>query len=148
MARTMNPESGVDASVVSQLLQVVGFLLILRFDLHHEALRVLEQTFRSCRVGQPFAIEPIWHGLNTLVAGSVTLALQYAFPVLGIMLLLSIAMVLLGRAVPAINLQEFGFALRVLIAIGAMAYFLVEGSPFLVRTFERLLDGAREMFPV
>lgn len=148
MARSMNPESGIDATVVSQMLQVVGFLLILELDLHHEALRVLEQTFQSCRVGEPFDFGPIWDGLNVLVAGSVELALRYAFPILGTMLLLSVAMVLLGRAVPAINLMEFGFALRVLLALGATAYFLVEGAPFLIHVFESVLDGARDMFPV
>ncbi|MBM4061004.1 MAG: flagellar biosynthetic protein FliR [Planctomycetes bacterium] len=148
LARTMDPESGVDSTVVSQLLQTFGFLLLLQFDVHHEALRVLEQTFRSCRVGEPFDIEPIWAGLQALVGGSVMLAVQYAFPVLGLMLLLSVAMVLLGRAVPAINLMEFGFALRVLLALGALAWFLAEGAPFLVSTFAAILDGARAMFPV
>ncbi len=148
LARTMNPESGVDATVVSQLLQVFGFLLILHYDLHHEALRVLEQTFQSCRVGQPFAIEPIWAGLAALVGGSVQLALQYSLPILGLMLLLSVAMVLLGRAVPAINLMEFGFALRVLLALGALAFLLAEGTPFLLSTFGAMFDGARAMFPV
>jgi flagellar biosynthetic protein FliR len=148
MARTMNPESGTDATVVSQLMQVVGFLMILQFDLHHEALRVLEQTFTACRVGQPFAIEPIWLGLKALVGGSVVLAVQYAFPVLGLMLLLSVATVLIGRAVPSINLMEFGFALRVLLALGAMAWLVVGGAPFLLQTFRALLDGALAMFPI
>ena len=148
MARTMNPESGVDATVMSQLLQVFGFLLILHFDLHHEALRVLEQTFKACRVGEPFDIAPIWAGLQALVGGSVQMAVRYSFPVLGLMLLLSVGMVLLGRAVPAINLMEFGFALRVLLALLAMALFLVEGTPFLLQTFGGMLDGARAMFPV
>ncbi len=148
LARTMNPESGVDGTVVSQLLQVFGFLLILHFDLHHEALRVLEQTFQACPVGQPFDIGPIWAGLQTLVSGSVQIALQYSLPILGLMFLLSIGMVLLGRAVPAINLMEFGFALRVLLALFVMSIFLVEGTPFLIQSFRALLDGAREMFPV
>ena len=148
LARTMNPESGTDATVVSQLLQVVGFLLILQFDLHHEALRVLEQTYRACPVGEPFDIAPIWEGLRLLVAGSVALALQYAFPVLGTMLLLSVGMVLLGRAVPSINLMEFGFALRVLVALGVLTLFLAEGAPFLVQAFRGILDGAAAMFPV
>jgi len=147
LARTMNPESGTDATVVSQLLQVVGFLLILQFDLHHDALRVLEHTFSACRVGQPFEIEPICLGLQALVSGSVMLAVQYTFPVLGLMLLLSVATVLIGRAAPAINLMEFGFALRVLLALGAMAYFLVAGAPFLIQTFHALLAGAMAMFP-
>jgi flagellar biosynthesis protein FliR len=148
MARTINPESGVDASVVSQLLQVVGFLLILQFDLHHEALRVLEQTYRACPIGQPFDIEPICLGLQALIGGSVQLGVQYCLPILGMMLLLSVGMVLLGRAVPQINLMEFGFALRVLLGLGAMAWFLVEGSPFLIHTFHAILDGARDMFPI
>jgi len=148
MARAMNPESGIDATVVSQLLQVVGFLLILQFDLHHEALRVLEQTYRACPIGQPFDIEPICLGLQALIGGSVQLAVQYCLPVLGMMMLLSVGMVLLGRAVPQINLMEFGFALRVLLALAAMAWFLVEGAPFLLHTFHAILDGARDMFPI
>lgn len=148
LARTMNPESGVDATVVSQLLQVFGFLLILHFDLHHEALRVLEQTFRACPVGEPFDITPIWHGLQAMVGTSVQIALQYSVPILASMFLLSVGLVLLGRAVPAINLMEFGFALRVLLALFAVSLFLVEGTPFLIQSFRALLDGAREMFPV
>lgn len=147
LARTMNPESGVDATVVSQLLQTLGFLLILQFDLHHDALRVLEQTWRACPVGEPFDFAPIWAGLQALVGGSVQLALQYCLPILGLMLLLSCGMVLLGRAVPAINLMEFGFALRVLVALGALALFLGEGAPFLIQTFRAVLDGAAAMFP-
>lgn len=148
LARTMNPESGVDATVVSQLLQVFGFLLILHFDLHHEALRVVEQTFQACPVGAPFDIAPIWAGLQAMVSGSVQIALQYSLPILGLMFLLSIGLVLLGRAVPAINLMEFGFALRVLLALLVMSIFLAEGTPFLIQSFRALLDDARGMFPV
>src|SRR5262249_25887052 len=45
MAHTINPESGADSTVVAQVFQVFGFLLILQFDLHHEVLRVLEHTY-------------------------------------------------------------------------------------------------------
>lgn len=148
LARAMNPESGTDATVMSQLFQVFGMLLILQFDLHHEALRIAGDTFRACPVGEPFDFEPIWIGLQTLVAGSVKMALQYSFPILGIMLLLSVGMVLLGRAVPAINLMEFGFALRVLVALAVTAFFIVEGTPFLLQVFHSFFDITRDMFGV
>lgn len=147
LARTINPESGVDATVVSQLFQVFGFLLLLQFDVHHEALRVMESTFHACPIGKPFAIEPIFAGLHALVGHSLELALRYAFPVLGLMLLLTAGTVLLGRAVPAINLMEFAFGLRVLVALGATGWFLVQGAPWLVTAFGELLAGARAMFP-
>lgn len=147
MARVMNPESGVDATVVSQLFQVFGFLLILHFDLHHEALRILEQTFVACPIGEPFAIEPIWHGIQTLLSGSIVAALQYAFPVLSVMLLLTAGFVLLGRAVPHVNLMEFGFTVRVLVALLAATWFLSAGTPFLLRSFATMLGDIRAMFP-
>lgn len=148
MARTMNPDSGIDATVVSQLMQVLGFLLILQLDLHHEALRVLQHTFAACPIGQPFDITPIWLGLQALVAGSIELALQYAFPILGLMLLATLGLVLLGRAVPAINLMEFGFGLKILLAMLALMTFLGEGAPFLLDVFHAFLRGARAMFPL
>ncbi len=147
MARVMNPESGVDATVVSQLFQVFGFLLILHFDLHHEALRILGQTFAACPIGEPFEFTPIWDGVRVLVGSGILIALQYAFPVLAVMLLLTVGLVLFGRAVPNVNLMEFSFTVRVLVALTAATYFLSAGTPYLLRSFAGILDGARGMFP-
>jgi flagellar biosynthetic protein FliR len=148
MARAMDPESGTEATVMSTLFQVIGYLLILQFDLHHEALRILEQTFRACPVGGPLQLGPIQDGLGALVGASIVVAVQYALPVLAVMLVLTVGLVLLGRAVPHINLMEFSFAARVLLALLAAAFFLTEGAPFLLRSFAGLLGGARAMFPV
>jgi len=147
MARTMNPESGADATVVSQLFQVFAFLLILHYDLHHEVLRILEHTFHSIPIGTAFDIAPIAQGLLAMVSAMLVMALQYALPVLGVMLLVTVGLVLLGRAVPAINLMEFSFAARILLALLASAWFLAEGSPFLTRSFASLLESAAALFP-
>jgi flagellar biosynthetic protein FliR len=147
MARAINPESGIDSSVMSQMLQVTAFLLALQFDLHHEALRVLQRTYEACPVGDTVSLLPIQAGLTALVGGSITKALEYALPVLGVMLLLTIGLVLLGRAVPQLNLMDFGFAARVLVALAAAAWFLADGTPFLVSTFRSFLDGAAALFP-
>ena len=147
LARTMNPETGVSGTVVSQLLQVTGFLIILSLDLHHDALRIMEMTFRSCKVGEPFDFLPIWEGILALVGGSVQLALQYSFPILGTMMLISTGLVLLGRAVPAINLMEFAFSLRIVISLAGLSIYITESAPFLVQTFAGILNRAAEMFP-
>lgn len=147
MARAMDPESGIDSTVVSQLFQVFGFLLILHLDVHHEALRILERTFAAIPLGTTFDLEPIWRGISVLVSSGLVLSLQYAVPVLAVMLLLTAALMMLARAVPHINLMEFGFGARVLLALLSSAWFLVEGSPFLESAFAALLAGARGMFP-
>lgn len=147
MARAMDPDSGASSTVVSQLFSVFGFLLVLQLDIHHEALRILSHTFTVCPVGAQFSIEPMWLGVSTLVGDSIVCALQYAFPVLAVMLLLTVGLVLFGRAVPNVNLMEFSFTVRVLVALVAAIWFLSAGAPFLERTFEDFLLTTRSMFP-
>ena len=81
------------------------------------------------------------------MATSISLALQYAFPVVGVMIVLTVGLVILGRAVPAINLMEFGFGIRIVLALLASAWFLAEGTPFLARSMQHLLGIVHGMFP-
>ena len=56
------------------------------------------------------------------------------------------ALVMLARAVPNINLLEFAFPLRIMLALTASIYFLTAGTPFLERMFEALLEQTRLLF--
>ncbi|MCA8974689.1 MAG: flagellar biosynthetic protein FliR [Planctomycetes bacterium] len=146
MARSINPESGHSATVISQLLQVLGMLLVFSLDLHHEALRIVHQTFAACPVGEPFAIESIWAGIQDLVASTIHLGLQLAMPIIGLMLLLSTGTVLIGRAVPSINMMEFAFGLRVLLALGVIGFYIVESMPFIVASFQGMFERTWGIF--
>ena len=146
MARSINPESGTNATVVSQLLQVIGMLMVFSLDLHHDALRILSDTIHACPVGQPFDFDPIWDGVRELVGGSIHLAIQFAMPIIGIMLLMSTGTVLIGRAIPSINMMEFAFGLRVLMALGVLGFYIVEAMPFVVASFQGQMDRVAEMF--
>lgn len=148
MARALDPDSGGSSTVVAQLFQIFGFLLVLQLNLHHEALRILQHTFEACPIGEPFRFEPMWLGIQAMVGGSVVLALQYAFPMLAVMMLLTVGLVLFGRAVPNVNLMEFSYTIRILVALVSAIYFLAAGTPFLERTFDGFLLTTRSMFPL
>ncbi len=148
LAKTINPETGHSSSVISQLLQVIGALLIFQLNIHHEVIRVLGLSYETLRVGEPFDIKPIFLVLTTLIGKSMVIATEYALPVLGVMLLLTSVLVMLARAVQHINLLEFTFGVRILLALFSSAFFLVEGTPFLIQAFAEMIAEARKMFPV
>ena len=146
LSRTMNPETGHSSSVVSQLFQTMGALLILQLNVHHDVLRVLGSSYEALRIGQPFDIGPIFVVLSSLVGKTLLVAMEYAIPILGVMLLLTSVLVMLARAVPHINLLEFTFGVRILLALLSSAYFLVRGAPFLEQVFAEMIGEARLMF--
>ncbi len=146
MATIVDPETGQSNPVVSQLFEVVAFLLIFALDLHHEILRVLGATWTFVPTGAPVDLTAVAPRLAELVALSLGFALRYALPVLGVMVLTTAALVMLSRAVPNINLLEFSFGARILLALLAAIWFLAEGQEFLVGAFETLLGRAAVLF--
>jgi TRAP-type mannitol/chloroaromatic compound transport system permease large subunit len=131
-------KAGYNVKLAAGVITAGGTLGIL---IPPSTVMVIYGIMTETNIGALFAA-----GIAALVSGSIALAVQYAFPVIAVMLLLSVGMVLLGRAVPAINLMEFGFALRVVVALGLMVLFLAEGSPFLVEAFRGILAAAGGLF--
>ena len=146
MAQAVNPETGRNSSVVSQLFQLFGFLLILQLDLHHGLLRFLQGLYDWIPVGHTPDFGSIYEGLRELVGMSMQFAVQYALPILAVMLLLTATLVILARAVQNINLMEFSFGLRILLALLASAWFLGEGTGFLQSAYDAILTRATEAF--
>lgn len=146
MSRVMDPDTGVASTSMAQLFEVIGILLIFQLDLHHEMLRVLQHTYELVPVGEGFDFGVVYANLADMVAKAIEGGLRYAIPIFGVMLLLTATLIVLARAVQNINLMEFSFGLRILLALSASIYFMSEGTPFLARVFDDLLLDAHGLF--
>jgi len=146
MARIVDPSTGRSSPVISQLFQTVALLLIFELDIHHHVLLSFASIYEFLPVGQGFSIEPVFERMTAMVGATIVFAVRYAIPVIGVMVLLSAVLVMLARAVPNINLLEFAFPVRILLALTASLYFLTSGTPFLEAMFESLLEQARLLF--
>ncbi|MCF6334892.1 MAG: flagellar biosynthetic protein FliR [Spirochaetales bacterium] len=80
--------------------------------------------------------------LLKLVLKSMTIlfeqALIIAFPILGVLLLISVSMGLLAKAAPQMNLLMLGFPIKISMAF--LMLFLA--MPFLMETFNRVIDSS------
>ena len=148
IAQVIDPLTGRSSPVVSSLFEVMGYLLLFSTNLHHQILRVLGASYELLPVGQPFDSGLLYERLAAMVAASIEYGLRYAVPVLGVMTLLTAALVILSRAVPNLNLMEFSWGLRILLALLASAYFLYEGRAFLFGMFDDMLERSRSLFAV
>jgi flagellar biosynthetic protein FliR len=131
---------------MSQFFQAIVVLLVFSMDLHHEFLRVLAVGFEVLPVGGGFNIDPVFERMTVLVSDSIELGMRYAIPIMGVLVVLTAMLVMLGRAIPNINLLEFSFGLRILLGIFATSYFMAEGTPFLRLIATHILSGARVLF--
>jgi flagellar biosynthetic protein FliR len=141
-ASLVDPQSGVRNGILSALYGTVAILVLFSMDLHHDLLRALVRSFEVVPVGLG--------GLGGDVAGVVMrllglvflVGLQLASPVVIVLLVTELALGLLSRAAPTLNLMAQGFPIRLLVGLLALAS-VIQVVPGVVQGYvPRALDLA------
>ena len=127
--------------IVGQYLGIVISLAFLAVDGHLLLVSTLAQSFQVLPLA-PFSAPS---GLRALAewGGSIfSLGLALSLPLLAALLITNLALAVLTRAAPQLNIFAIGFPLAILIGILALALAL----PYFAPTFERMFsDGLAAM---
>ena len=146
LAQTLDPLTGANSQVVSQFLQVIGVLTMFALNLHHDFLRALAAAFAAVPVGHGFDVALLSERHGVLVTHALAAGVRYALPILAVMMVLTATLAVLSRAVPNINLMEFSFGLRILLALGMALLLLTDGMPGLIGSMQTITAGAIALF--
>jgi flagellar biosynthetic protein FliR len=134
-ANMVDPSRGVQNTVVGQFYLIVGLLLFLAVDAHWVLIGVLADSFRTL----PPGVDGIGTaGLGTLVqwGGKIFEAgVLIALPAVVGLLVVNLALGVVSRAAPQLNLFAVGFPVSM--AVGFLMMIL--SLPVLRAGFERLL---------
>jgi flagellar biosynthetic protein FliR len=140
MAEEVDPMTRVPNTAPSRLYESALLLAFLALGGHHDVLRALHHSFDSFPVGRT----TLPAGLPTIV-GSLGLCLRFAVtiaaPLFAVLMVGSVSLALLARAVPELQVMTFGYPLRLLgVLLAATALFPLVLRPGL-RLFETLRNG-------
>ena len=133
-----NPSNIQHTPIIGNFLGLLASLIFLSLNGHLAVLSVLAESFRLL----PITAEPMpgtffeilaRHGAVIFIAG-----LQLALPLIVTMLIVNVALGVLTRAAPQLNIFAVGFPVTLAIGFAAMVLML----PYLGPVFERTLDSA------
>lgn len=137
-AQLADPVRGVNTPIVGQFLIVVASLLFVSTGAHLTLIDGLVDSFRDRPVADSAldwaSIRLMLDWAGSLFAGGVQLAL----PVLAAMLAVNLAIGVLGRSAPTINLMAVGFPLTLVLGLTMLQWLL----PSLATLLGTWLDGA------
>jgi flagellar biosynthetic protein FliR len=136
----VDPIQHQQTTALGQFMQLFALALLLSLNLQVVMLDSLATSLRLIPVGQPVAIR---EGLgNTLALGGslFVLGLQFAAPVVAVVVIANIALSVLSRAAPQLNIIAIAFPVQILLGLGTLiALVPLLGSWFL--GWENVYDG-------
>ncbi len=142
MVNAVDPSTGNQIGVTSHLLYMVSLLCFLALDGHLYLLQALAATFHLVPPGGIFFRPPLVTDVITLSAGMFVLAVKVAAPILASLFLIELALALMARAAPQMNLLMIGMPIKIAVGFFFMSIVFV----LLAQTMEDTIIDLRPMF--
>lgn len=135
MASMFDPESNTQASVISEFMYLAMLMIFLLLNGHHFVLEALQLSYAAVPIGAFSVSGEVTQMLIRLAGHAFVIAVKIAAPIMVAMFLINIALSILARVMPQMNI----FALAFPVKIGAGLFAIVTAVPLLVLVFKKLL---------
>lgn len=136
IAVVIDPNSPDQVSLIGEFKYVVALLLLLLLDGHHLMIAALIDTYRVIPVGGGAFHGDVLELVIRLSATFLTTAVKIGAPVIVTLLLTDVALGIVSRTVPQMNIFVVGFPLK----IGVGLLVLAAALPLVAQAFSQSLS--------
>lgn len=142
-ATAYDPQNTAQTPVVSELIGYIALLLFLSFDGHLMVIATLVQSFSTIPVSLGSVAAASWQ--NVATAGSIIFSsgVLLSLPILVTLMIANIALGVLGRVAPQLNLMAIGFPVTIIIGFAA----LLASMNYLAAPLQTLFEYGLQSMP-
>ncbi len=144
----LDPTSPIQTSLMSDLFQLMGTLVLIAAGLDRIVLAWLVRSFHAVPLGS-YALAPVTAQTIVQAAGGVFLAaVELAAPVLAATMLVEIAVALISKLSPQLPVMSLTVPLKTLVGFAVLAGTLALWPRFIEARFAGLLDVAERLLQI
>lgn len=125
IASVMDPQTGTQVPIIGHFKYILALLFLLTVNGHHLMLDGVMQSFQSFPVESiafSAKMEDVAHFFTKLFVEMFMIALQIALPIVGALFLVDVALGILAKTVPQLNIFAVGLPLKII--VGFIMLFL------------------------
>lgn len=144
MANSVDPASGESMPLLSRMNETLFFLALLGVNGHHWIVRALAESYERAPIGALHFGGNAVDVIATFFSDLFSAGIAFAAPIVVLLLMISLLLGLIARAVPQVNVMELGFSLRVgggLAAVGILAPTLAPAMTTMLNHFMTVLEA-------
>jgi flagellar biosynthesis protein FliR len=141
LANVVDPSTEVNAPVISQFLYLLALLLFLAVDGHHWFFRAVGQSFLLLAPGEIHLQPGMYRHFLYLTANLFVIAVKISAPIMAVLIFTQIAMGILAKAVPQVNILMTSFPITIMLGFLFLGFSLELVFPFCEVLFQEVGKG-------
>lgn len=137
---TIDPLLQIEQPIISQIIGLFALLVFLGFGGHHMMLLAI---YKSYEIAPVLTLDDCSLVTKTIVATFAAMfltAVKISLPTMGVLFLVTLAMGLLAKAAPMINIMVLGWAITIITGLITLILLFPLLAKVAVTLFERLFD--------
>lgn len=148
VATVLDPVSQTQNPLIGQFYNLMAILLFLSLNIHHALIAAVHRSFEWIPLGQPFShlTGILTQRFITMGQEMLVLAITFALPVFGVLLVLDIALSFVAKVMPQMNIFVVGMPLKVMCGMALMIASLPFGIHFISDQYAILVQHILGLF--
>lgn len=146
IAQVFDPVSKRQVPVLTAAFNQFGALMFFAMNGHHALLRGIAYSLERFPLGQLWAVELAAPALMKQVAGLFTLGLAMAAPVVVALLLLELALGVVARNLPQMNMFVIGIPVKIVAGLVALSFWFGGIGDAMARVYASIFETWGAMF--
>jgi|EndMetStandDraft_4_1072995.scaffolds.fasta_scaffold15935_3 flagellar biosynthetic protein FliR len=141
-AALVDPQSGVRNNMLAALYANLAMVIFLAIDGHHTLVRTLAQSYETVPIGGMHASGPFGPLVVQMLGLVFVTGVRLAAPVVTVLLIVELALGLISRAAPSLNLMVVGAPIRLLAGLAALGIGIQVTSPVITGIARSAVDAS------
>lgn len=145
IANVMDPQTGAQSPLTGQYLNIIALLFLLSVDGHHMIIDGIFNSYQYIPLETyiPFGNQSIVDFVITTFNTMFLIAFQLSIPIVGCLFLVDVALGIIARTVPQMNVFVVGLPLKILVSFIALLVFLALYVTLARNLFEAMFNTMR-----
>ncbi|WP_100010944.1 flagellar biosynthetic protein FliR [Lentibacillus sediminis] len=147
LANVIDPQTGAQSPLTGQYFYVFALLFLLSVNGHHLLIDGIFNSFQLIPVESfiPLGEERIADLVIETFNQMFVIAFQIAIPIVGCLFLVDVALGIIARAVPQLNVFVVGLPLKILVGFIVILFFLVLYIALVENLFTAMFDVMQQL---
>ncbi|WP_163536809.1 flagellar biosynthetic protein FliR [Gracilibacillus sp. YIM 98692] len=139
IANVVDPQTGAQSPLIGQYFYTIAILFLLTVDGHHLLINGLLYSFEIIALDQLIEFNSIDYVLQVFNQMFV-IAFQLSIPIVGCLFLVDVALGIIARTVPQLNVFVVGLPLKILVSFAVLFVFVVFYIMIVKKLFQFTLE--------
>jgi flagellar biosynthetic protein FliR len=136
IVNVLDPQSNIQVSIIGQFMYIIALLIFLAIDGHYFLIQALVHSFKMIPLTGAMFSGKLLNKFIEMSAQVFIIAVKIGIPMIVTLTLTDVALGIIARTVPQMNIFIVSFPLKIGLGLFALASFL----PLLLYMLKKLLD--------